>query len=65
MAIKLKEIVKILEADGWYKTSTKGSHMHYKHPIKPGKVTIPNHGLNKDLSEFLTKSILRQAKIEL
>lgn len=35
-----REIIKRLEADGWVLVHVKGSHHHYKHPAKPGKVTV-------------------------
>ena len=38
--MKVREVIKKLEDDGWYQISTVGSHHHYKHPIKPGKVTV-------------------------
>ena len=38
----VKEIEKILKADGWYFVASKGSHNQYKHTVKPGKVTVPN-----------------------
>jgi len=37
-----KEIVKMIEADGWQLVRVKGSHHHFKHPIKKGLVTIPH-----------------------
>ena len=41
--MRFKEIEKILLADGWRFKNARGSHNHYIHPTKPGKVTIPNH----------------------
>ena len=41
--MKAKEAEKILLDDGWYFVKQVGSHRHYKHPIKTGKVTIPFH----------------------
>ncbi|HNG95534.1 MAG TPA: type II toxin-antitoxin system HicA family toxin, partial [Acidobacteriota bacterium] len=38
--MKVKEIIKIIEADGWVLTKTEGSHRQFKHPTKPGKVTV-------------------------
>ena len=54
-----KEVERILVDDGWYHKTTKGSHYHYKHPTKPGKVTIPKH--SGDLDPTTVKSILNQA----
>lgn len=56
-----KEMERILLADGWYKDSQVGSHRHYKHPTKPGKVTIPFH--SKDLGKGIEHAILKKAQI--
>jgi predicted RNA binding protein YcfA (HicA-like mRNA interferase family) len=37
-----KDIIKMIEADGWQLIRTKGSHHHFKHPVKKGLVTIPH-----------------------
>lgn len=50
---------KLLLEDGWRFKSAKGSHNHYIHPTKPGKVTVPNH--SGDLDPRTVKSILKQA----
>jgi len=57
-----KEMERILFADGWYRDSQNGSHRHYHHPTKPGKVTIPFH--SKDLTRKMEHSILTQARIK-
>ncbi|MGY4689124.1 type II toxin-antitoxin system HicA family toxin [Salibacterium sp. K-3] len=54
-----KEILKILEDDGWYITNIKGSHHQLKHPTKPGKVTLPHP--KKQLPTGTVKSIFKQA----
>jgi len=41
MPVKVREAIRIVEADGWYHIGTKGDHRQYKPPMKPGKVTIP------------------------
>lgn len=61
--MNFKEIEKIIKADGWMLKSSQGSHFQYVHPIKPGKVTIPNHG-KRDLSPGVVKSILKQAGLK-
>ena len=38
--MKVRELLKLLEEDGWYLVRTKGSHRQYKHPIKSGTVTV-------------------------
>lgn len=61
--MKVKEIIRRLEEDGWYLARTKGSHRQDNHPTKPGTVTIPGK-LSKDLAIGTLKSILRQAQLE-
>ena len=55
-----REAIRIVERDGWYRVGTKGSHRHFLHPVKPGKVTIPGH-LGDTLPRGTWSSILRQA----
>ena len=62
MPIKPKEMEKIILADGWMFKSQEGSHKHYIHPTKLGKVTIPFHG--KDLPKGTEISILKQAGLK-
>ncbi|MBD3376501.1 addiction module toxin, HicA family [candidate division KSB1 bacterium] len=38
--MKIREIIKILDKDGWTIVRTRGSHRQYKHPTKSGLVTI-------------------------
>ena len=57
--MKVNEIKKLLKKDGWFIVSTRGSHIHYKHPIKPGKVTVPQHG--GEIPKGTLNSILKQA----
>lgn len=62
--MKTKDIIKLIEEDGWYLARQRGSHRQYKHPIKSGLVTIPVHRMSSDLSPGLEKSILKQAQLE-
>lgn len=57
--MKVRELERILRDDGWYVVKQVGSHRHYKHPVKSGKVTIPIH--SGDLDKGTAKSILKQA----
>jgi len=41
--MKVRDVIKRIETDGWYYTKTAGSHRHYKHPTKPGKTTVSGH----------------------
>ncbi|MBE2914227.1 type II toxin-antitoxin system HicA family toxin [Anoxybacillus flavithermus] len=54
-----KELIKMIQQDGWYIVRTTGSHHQFKHPSKPGLVTIPHP--KKDLPTKTVKSILKQA----
>ena len=49
--------------DGWVRMSASGSHYQFKHPVKPGKVTVPFHGA-KDLNNITIKSIRKQAGLK-
>ncbi|WP_186725704.1 type II toxin-antitoxin system HicA family toxin [Rummeliibacillus sp. SL167] len=60
--ISSKEIIKILEKNGWYLHSVVGSHHHFKHPTKEGKVTVPHP--RKDLKIGTQNSILKQAGLK-
>jgi predicted RNA binding protein YcfA (HicA-like mRNA interferase family) len=57
-----KEMEKEILADGWIFKSQEGSHRHYVHPTKPGKVTIPFH--SKELTKVVEKSIRKQAGLD-
>jgi predicted RNA binding protein YcfA (HicA-like mRNA interferase family) len=61
--MKVRDIIKLVEADGWYLVVTRGSHRQYKHPVKSGRVTIagnPNH----DIAPGTLNSILKQAGLK-
>lgn len=60
--MRFREIERIIMADGWKFKTAKGSHNHYIHPVKPGKVTIPNHP--GDIAPVIIRSILKQAGIK-
>ena len=58
--ITARQARRAIERDGWSAVNTVGSHEQFKHPSKPGRVTIPKHG-NMTLDPWLVKSIIRQA----
>ena len=58
----VKEIEKIQKADDWYFVASKGSHNQYKHAVKLGKVTVPNH--RGDIPIGTVKAILKQAGLK-
>lgn len=57
---KVIEIIRMLEADGWYLATTKGDHRQFKHPVKSGKVTVRGKP-SETLDQFLLNSIWKQA----
>lgn len=59
-----REAEQMIESDGWYPIGQVGSHKHYKHPTKPGKVTIPFHPKPKDLNKKTVNSIKKQAGLK-
>jgi predicted RNA binding protein YcfA (HicA-like mRNA interferase family) len=61
--MKVREIIKMIETAGWYLVATRGSHRQYKHPTKPGRVTIAGH-LGDNLAVGTLNSILKQAQLE-
>ena len=61
--MKVRDIIKIIEEDGWYIVATKGSHRQYKHLVKQGRVTIAGH-LGDDLAAGTLNSILKQAQLK-
>ncbi|MFF0676789.1 type II toxin-antitoxin system HicA family toxin [Staphylococcus xylosus] len=54
-----REIIKEIERNGWYLVKVVGSHHHFKHPTKTGKITVPHP--RKDLPRGTERSILKQA----
>jgi predicted RNA binding protein YcfA (HicA-like mRNA interferase family) len=61
--MKVRDMIRRLTDNGWRKTSQKGSHRHFEHPIKPGKVTVPGKP-SDDLATGTCRSILRQAGLQ-
>lgn len=61
--MKVREVIRRIEKDGWVHVRTTGSHRHYQHPSKRGTVTIPGHPKD-DLHPKTLKSIWKQAQLE-
>jgi predicted RNA binding protein YcfA (HicA-like mRNA interferase family) len=60
MPQKVRDVIRRLEDEGWYLVRTRGSHRQYKHPTKPGTVTVPGR-LGSDITEKTWQSIQKQA----
>jgi len=61
--LKVSEIIKMIEADGWYLVATRGSHRQYKHPRQPGRVTVAGKP-SQELPPGTERSILKQAGMQ-
>lgn len=62
--MKVKQVIRLLKEDGWHQVGQRGSHRQFKHPTKPGRVTVPDHGANQDLAKGTENSILKQAGLK-
>ena len=63
--MKYRDVVKLIESDGWRFVRQAGSHLHYKHDHKPGVVTVAGGGkMNQDVPPGTLSSILRQAQLK-
>ena len=58
-----RDVISALLKDGWYQVAQKGSHVQFKHPKKPGRVTVPSP--RKDLPAGTLRSIERQSGLKL
>ncbi|GAB4192109.1 MAG: type II toxin-antitoxin system HicA family toxin [Coleofasciculaceae cyanobacterium] len=61
--MKVREVIKLIEEDGWYLARTRGSHRQFKHPTKSGLVTIAGKP-SDDLAPGTLNSILKQAQLK-
>jgi predicted RNA binding protein YcfA (HicA-like mRNA interferase family) len=61
--MKIRDVIKIIEGDGWFQVYQKGSHRQYKHPRKKGRVTIAGHP-GDDLAPGTLNSVFKQAGIK-
>ena len=60
--MKVRDAIRLLEADGWRHVATRGSHRQYKHPTKIGRVTVPGKP-SDDLAPGTWNSIQKQARL--
>ena len=63
VTMKVRDAIRVLLEDGWVRISQRGSHRHFKHPRKSGKVTVPGKS-SDDLPTGTYRSILRQAGLK-
>jgi predicted RNA binding protein YcfA (HicA-like mRNA interferase family) len=58
--VKISEVLRMLSDDGWYLVVTRGSHRQFKHPAKPGRVTVPGKP-SDEVAPGTLNSIRKQA----
>jgi predicted RNA binding protein YcfA (HicA-like mRNA interferase family) len=61
--MKVRDVIKLIEADGRALKRTRGDHRQYKHPTKAGKVTIPGH-FNDEMPPGPLNSVLKQGGLK-
>ncbi|MGI8742977.1 MAG: type II toxin-antitoxin system HicA family toxin [Bryobacteraceae bacterium] len=61
--MKVRDVIRLIEQDGWRYHSTRGSHRQFTHPVKPGRVTVPGKPSDEMYAGMLA-SIFAQAKME-
>ncbi|CAN7581025.1 MULTISPECIES: type II toxin-antitoxin system HicA family toxin [unclassified Mesorhizobium] len=61
--LTVREVIRLLEADGWYLVATKGSHRQYKHKIKAGRVTVAGKP-SEEVAPGTLNSILKQSGLK-
>ena len=63
MPVKVREVVQLLERNGWRETRSKGSHRHFKHPDRAVLVTVPGND-GKELAPGALNAILKKAGLK-
>jgi predicted RNA binding protein YcfA (HicA-like mRNA interferase family) len=61
--VKVRELLDLLERDGWTVVRQHGSHRIYRHAVKAGQLVVPVHG-SKELATGTLNSILKQAGLK-
>jgi len=61
--MKVSEVLRMLHDDGWFLVATRGSHRQFKHPLKPGRVTVAGKP-SDDLAPGTLNSILKQSGLK-
>lgn len=61
--MKIRDVIKLIQQDGWYEVSVSGSHRQYKHHHKAGRVTIAGK-FSADIAPGTLNSVLKQAGLK-
>lgn len=63
MPTKVRDLIRLLEQDGWKLVATRGSHRQFKHPLKSGRVTVPGKP-SDDVAIGTEQSVYKQAGLK-
>jgi predicted RNA binding protein YcfA (HicA-like mRNA interferase family) len=61
--MKVRDVLKLIQDDGWFQVAHRGSHRQFKHPVKSGRVTIAGHP-SQEMDQGTLKSIFKQAGLK-
>ncbi|MGD0314697.1 MAG: type II toxin-antitoxin system HicA family toxin [Xanthobacteraceae bacterium] len=61
--MKVRDVIRLIEQDGWFLVATRGSHRQYRHPNKPGRVTIAGKP-SDDMAPGTLNSVFKQARLK-
>ena len=61
--MKVREVIRLLQQNGWVEIRSKGSHRHFKHPTQPLLITVPGND-GKDLATGTLNAILKKAGLK-
>lgn len=61
--MKVREVIRLIERDGWFRVRQRGGHRQYHHPTKPGSVTISGN-LGQEMARGTFNSVKRQAGLK-
>jgi predicted RNA binding protein YcfA (HicA-like mRNA interferase family) len=61
--MKVRDVIKQIEENGWYQVAQKGSHRQFKHPTKSGRVTVAGHP-SEEMAKGTFNNILKQAGLK-
>jgi predicted RNA binding protein YcfA (HicA-like mRNA interferase family) len=61
--MKVRQVIKLIEEDGWYLVRTRGDHRQYKHPTKKGRLTISGN-LGREMPPGTLSSVLKEADLK-
>jgi predicted RNA binding protein YcfA (HicA-like mRNA interferase family) len=61
--MKVRDLIKVLSADGWRQVRMRGSHRQFQHPAKPGTITVAGNE-NLDIPQGTLTAVLKQAGLK-